>query len=55
MDDQLDKTQTILIKGMLYKWYTVMDNKETYNNFSKCSKEFLLKINNSILEEGFEL
>ena len=55
IDDQLDKTQTILMKDILYKSYTVIDNKDAYNNVSKSLRDYLLKINNGILEEGFEL
>ena len=55
IDNQLEKSQTSLMKGMLYKWYTITDNKEAYDNISKRSREYLLKSNSGISEEGFEL
>ena len=51
----MDKTPTTLLKGILYKWYTFIGDKDTYTNVSKQSKDYLLKISNGILEEGYEL
>ena len=51
----MDKTPTILLKGILYEWYTFIGNKDAYANVLKQSKDYLLKINNSISEEGYEL
>ena len=43
------------IKGILFEYYTLINNKQAYNNINKRSKEYLQRINAGISEEGYIL
>ena len=44
-----------IIKGILFKYYTLINNKQAYDNINKRSKEYLQRINAEISEEGYIL
>ena len=43
------------ITGILFKYYTLINNKQAYNNINKWSNEYLQWINIGISEEGYIL
>ena len=42
-----------IIKGILFKFYILINDKQAYNNINKWSKEYLQKINAGISKEGY--
>ena len=41
------------IKEILFKYYTLINNKKAYDNINKQSKKYLQKINTGISEEAY--
>ena len=44
-----------MIKGILFKYYSLINNKIAYNNINTRTLEYRNKVNKEILEEGYEL
>ena len=42
-----------ITKGILLEYYTLINDKQGYNNINKHSKEYLQKINIGISKEGY--
>ena len=51
----IKKTSSAIIKGQLFTYYAVTNNKQAYKNINNHSKAFKDKINHYITEEGYIL
>ena len=53
MEDIIIKLPSETIKGILFEHYSVINNKEAYQNINNQSIRYKIKINNLISEEGY--
>ena len=53
MEDRITKLPSETIKGILFKYYSITNNKEAYQNINNRSIWYKAKINNGILEEEY--
>ena len=52
-DNQIIKLSLDKIKGILFKVYSTINNKEAYNKINCWSLQYKTKLNKGILEEGY--
>ena len=53
--NKIDDLQTIVLKGILFKYYSSIGNLSAYNNVNDRSKRYLEKVNKAVLEEGYDI
>ena len=52
-EKHLAKLSTEMIKGILFEYYSLINNKVAYNNINARSLQYKDRINDSVLKEGY--
>ena len=52
-EKHLSKLSIEMIKGLLFEYYSLTNNKVAYNNINARSLRYKDRLNDSILEEGY--